>query len=225
MSDTKEKPGIDERYSNATHATSLVVSEIRTGAADMLIAAGWSRSRLGASLLRLVSEWDGAEKPRPVPPQGIERLSETLAKESGQWHGEVSEKFRREARSEAARWLLHEQKIMMGKLKTLPEVRRALLFWLNENGIPEPDKTASETLSWWLDATCRHCHGRRWEEIKDTGRLGNVACPACRGSGERQRPGGLQTNLVLVFLDDCVNRARASMKTKLRRFAPSKETS
>ncbi len=83
MSQPEDRPTIDERYTSATHASSLVVTAERGGAADMLIAAGWSPSRLGASLLRLVSEWDGAEKPRPMHARGINILATEIAREHG----------------------------------------------------------------------------------------------------------------------------------------------
>lgn len=62
MSDT---PTIEERYISATQASTLKVQAEKSGPADVLIAAGWSMSRVGAALLRLSSEWDGsAKRPR-----------------------------------------------------------------------------------------------------------------------------------------------------------------
>lgn len=216
MSNPTDTPSIDERYTNATHATKLTVDPDHTGAADMLIAAGWSKSRLGAALLRLVSEWDSAEKPQPMHARGLNILATLVAREHGR---EPTDADHKAARVQAARWLEHEHKILVGKLKTLPEVRSALTAWVQSQRIAEHQTVAAETLMWWLDATCRHCHGRKWEIIKDTGRLSDKVCPSCRGSGERQRPGGVWTNQVLVYLDDCVNVGRASMKQRLRPFA------
>ncbi len=219
MSTPEDRPTIDERYTSATHASSLVVTAERGGAVDMLVAAGWSKSRLGAALLRLVSEWDGAEKPQPMHARGINILAIEIAREHGR---EPTDADHKEARQQAAQWLEHEHKILMGKLKTLPEVRAALTIWAKEAGIPDHATAAAESLMWWLDATCRHCHGRKWEIIKDTGRLSDKVCPACRGTGERPRPGGIQTNRILVYLDDCVNVGRASMKQRLRQFVAQK---
>lgn len=62
MSDTTT---IEERYISATQASTLKVEAEKSGPADVLIAAGWSMSRVGAALLRLSSEWDGsAKRPR-----------------------------------------------------------------------------------------------------------------------------------------------------------------
>lgn len=219
MSQPEDRPSIDERYTSATHASSLVVTSERGGAGDMLIAAGWSPSRLGAALLRLVSEWDGAEKPQPMHARGINILAAEIARKNGR---EPTEADHKEARQQAAKWLEHEHKILMGKLKTLPEVRAALTIWVKEAGIPDHATAAAETLMWWLDATCRHCHGRKWEILKDTGRLSDKVCQECKGSGERPRPGGIQTNRILVYLDDCVNVGRASMKQRLRQYVAQK---
>lgn len=216
MSNPTDRPSIDERYSSATHATKLTVDPDHTGAADMLIAAGWSPSRLGAALLRLVSEWDGAEKPKPLNARGMNLLAAQIAREHGR---ETTDADHRAARAQAAQWLEHENKILMGKLKTLPEVRGALTVWVHDQRIPEHQQAAAETLMWWLDATCRHCHGRKWEIIKDTGRLSDKVCPACRGSGERPRPGGIETGSILHYLDKCVEIGRAGMKQRLRQFA------
>ena len=53
---------IEERYISATQATNLKVEADRGGSADVLIAAAWSMSRVGAALVRLHSEWDGSAK-------------------------------------------------------------------------------------------------------------------------------------------------------------------
>lgn len=56
---------VDEQYLGATNASNLKVEAEKRGPADILIAVGWSMSRVGAALLRLTSEWDGAAK-KPV---------------------------------------------------------------------------------------------------------------------------------------------------------------
>ena len=49
-----------EKYSSAIHASNLRVEAEKSGAGDLLIAVGWSPSRLGAALMRLHTEYDGA---------------------------------------------------------------------------------------------------------------------------------------------------------------------
>ena len=206
-------PSIDERYTNATHATSLVVNPDKGGAADYLIAAGWSESRLGAALMRLSSEWDGAQKPRQFSREEID-AAVTFA----MGKGAATQDDYRAARRKYAEWLLHEQKILMGQLKSLPEVRAALVCWATSKGYGKPLELAMGSLMWWLDSTCRVCHGQRLEVIKDTGRLSNRQCPACRGSGLRERGLGVESALVIGFLNDCVSAAKVSMRKKLRQF-------
>lgn len=58
MLDQTTAPGIDERYTTAITASNLKVEGDRTGAADLLIAMGWNKSRTGAALLRLRTEYD-----------------------------------------------------------------------------------------------------------------------------------------------------------------------
>ena len=62
-------PTVEEQYLTAAHTSNLRVVAERKGAGDILIAMAWSPSRIGAALIRLHGEWDGAEK-RP-------RMSET----------------------------------------------------------------------------------------------------------------------------------------------------
>lgn len=64
MTDQATRPDIAEQYTNAMHTTNLRLKTDAPCAADILIAAAWSASRTGAALLRLHSEYDGAEHPR-----------------------------------------------------------------------------------------------------------------------------------------------------------------
>lgn len=63
------QPTVEEQYLTAAHTSNLRVVAEKRGAGDVLIAMAWSPSRVGAALIRLHGEWDGAEK-RP-------RMSET----------------------------------------------------------------------------------------------------------------------------------------------------
>lgn len=59
-----DRPTVEESYISAAHTSNLRMVAERTGAADVMVAAGWSDSRIGQALMRLASEWDGAEKRR-----------------------------------------------------------------------------------------------------------------------------------------------------------------
>jgi len=219
MTDNKDAPpDITERYSSATHASSLVVTAERGGAGDMLIAAGWSKSRLGAALMRLHSEWDGTPKPRRQPPEAINALASRIAEDEKQ--AAPTAEHHRKARAEAAKWHTHEVKIQLGRLKTLPEVREQLRLKAIEWAYTAPEDVAAGALMWWLDPICPVCHGQRWEVIPGTPSLGGTKCKACHGTGERSSAHGVGTVMLVAYINDCVSRARADMKPRLRRFMP-----
>lgn len=57
-----EAPTTQERYARPVQSSSLRVEADVRGDADILIAAGWCKSKFGAALMRLQAEWDGAER-------------------------------------------------------------------------------------------------------------------------------------------------------------------
>ncbi len=227
------KKGIDERYQSATHASSLVVVAERGGPGDMLVAAGWSKSRVGAALMRVHSEWDGAEKPPRMHERAIRILAGAIALEElaaagkkparGDEPPKVTEHHVTQARLQAAEWLLHEQKILLGKLKTLPYVRGELIDWAMKSGMHAPQTAVAQVLGWWLNPTCPVCSGRRWEVIPGTPKLSRKPCQTCKGTGERGLPGGMEGAALLGYVKDCVNASRVSMKRSLQNFKPKGE--
>lgn len=214
-------PTTEERYSNATHATSLVVDAERSGAGDVLIAAAWSESHLGAALMRLHSEFDGAEKPKKIGAQATVELARMIARENKRVIPNDTDL--QDARSKAAQWLLHEQKLQLGKLKTLPDVRGQLVMWSKVKGMgSDPQTLVANTLMWWLDPTCHVCHGRRWQVVEGTPSLSERACEACKGVGSRPRPGGMEGGVLMAYIDHCISEARVSMRRRLRVHQESK---
>jgi len=171
---------IDERYTTATHTSNMRVQADKRGDADLMIAAGWSPSRIGSALLRLHSEWDGAEHP-----------------------------------VKGAATYQHEFKLLLGKLKILPDVREQLTLQADKWGMDKPGHVAASVLMWWLDRVCPVCHGRQFEGIDNTPMLSKIVCPVCRGSGEREFPCGDDGRRLAVFIDDCLARARVSIKQRL----------
>ena len=74
-----EAPTTQERYARAVQSSSLRVEADVRGDADILIAAGWCKSKFGAALMRLQAEWDGAERwgvRTPKKPSKREIMSE-----------------------------------------------------------------------------------------------------------------------------------------------------
>lgn len=57
---------VDEAYSSAGNTSDLSVKADQRNDADVLISSGMTPGLLGAALLRLHSEWDGAAKPRKL---------------------------------------------------------------------------------------------------------------------------------------------------------------
>lgn len=174
---------IEERYTNAVVSTDLKC-DTRDGApigdADVMIAAGWSKSRIGSALLRLHTEFDGAAKPKPM--QG--------------------------SSDEAMRHNQTEAMLFFGQLKTLPSLLEQVTLQLGKWGDETPDQTARATLLWWLDKTCPKCQGRKYDVIQGTGRMSAKACKDCHGSGERVIPHGQPGKRMAIFLDECVHRSR-----------------
>jgi len=210
--DTQERPNIEERYTSATHTSNMRV-DTRDGAsrkpADEIIAAGWSRSRLGAALLRLHSEWDGAEKPEAPTPQRIHALAEALRPD----HGGAAHTV---AKAQARGWFLHEQKILVAKLKTLPAVRLELRAWCLRRGIAGGEHKAPAVLMWWLDSRCQSCHGLKYEAIPGTPSLSSRVCQECMGTGEAHLPHGQDGRKIERYILDCLQAARHSMKGRFR---------
>ena len=109
---------VTERYTSACTATNLRVSAEKPGAADVLIAAGWSKHQLGAALMRLRSEWDSVAKPRRVTPEAITQVARTM-------QGTPTEKLQK-AQKIASDWYTHELRLLAQRLQTLPAIRRAI---------------------------------------------------------------------------------------------------
>jgi hypothetical protein len=84
MFETGERAGVEERYSVAGNTSDMSVEADKRNSADVIIAAGWSPSRLGMALLRLHSEWSGLAKPHKPTKKGIDAMAETIKGEDAQ---------------------------------------------------------------------------------------------------------------------------------------------
>jgi hypothetical protein len=243
-------PSLQEQYGSAINASNLRVRGVdqADGAARILIAAAMSPNRLGAALMRLVSEWDGSQKPRRQNPAAIERLAATMLIQQGTRRAKVDELINGKktsverdvpnmvpdidkAHAEAQQWYMHELGIHFQRLKTLPEVREQLAFWIQEQGIGDARRRAAEMLAWWLDSTCPVCSGRKRETISGTPSLSHRACQACKGTGVRRIPHSQNLTRELVeawkinrHIDVCVKSAQGSLQVRLRgmRARPAK---
>lgn len=216
MTEAQNQPAtVEERYTTAANTSNLTVKADKGGAGDLLIAAGWSPNRVGAALIRLHGEWDGVEKPRPLERGALEALAVAMAREQG---AVVAEAHRKAAKAQAAEWLEHENRMLLGKLKTLAYAQTQINRWAFEREIPEYPGQVAAAILWWLAPTCPACHGVRWEPIAGTPKLSNRQCQTCHGSGERSIPNGIIGREIIGFFDSCVNVAKATMDAKLRHF-------
>lgn len=232
-------PDVEERYNNATNTSNLKVDPERRLPADMLIAMGWSPSRLGAALMRLHSEWDGSEKPRRPTKERIDLIACSLPRikngERKDKDGQMIDNMVldiKAARHQAHDWYMHELKILFQKLKTMPAVRQQLLLWAQQRQINDPDNHVGEVLSWWLDHTCPVCECRGKELIPGTPVKSHRDCKECRGTGETRIPWRqndpqyqMESRTMLRHIDDCIATARSALKHRLNRINKQKTTS
>jgi hypothetical protein len=206
---------IEESYALAT-ASSDLRCDTRDGAprsdTDLLIAAGWSPSRIGAALLRLRTEWDGAEHMRPTTganfAQAARARQPVALTQMPSMARAVAEKL-------AAEFNHQQAKALMSRLKSMPAVREQLTLQLLKWKVEDAEQVAGALLHWWLAPNCHACHGRKFEVIPDTGRLSSKHCKPCGATGKLRIPHGEAGRKLANFMDDCVHRARQSIKKRL----------
>lgn len=213
MFDQTERPGVEERYSSASNTSDLSVNADCRGDSDVLIAMGWSPSRLGAALLRLHSEWDVAAKPIKPGKQAIEALAFTLVDPKLKV-GKVASLVL--ANKQAGEWYATELHLLVGKLKSLPDVRRELAQQASKWGMGEAQDKASAVIKYWLDQSCHACHGRKYRLVLGAPALSSKLCSTCQGSGIGATPCGQDGRRLANYLDRCVQNARTMLKKRLR---------
>lgn len=217
-----ETPTTQERYAIAIRSSSLRVQATYQGDADYLIAAGWSKSRFGAALMRLHSEWDLAERRGcQIPRQATRRQIAQLAREiaTQQKAGKVTEAHSAAARQRLEEGFVAELKETMRVLRTLPEVRLHMELRSTLDGKPEVGQLCCAVLLHWLKPSCPICNGRKFQLKPWTDELSGNVCGGCAGTGQVSPPGGDEGRALLSYLDDCVNIARQSIRARIFRNA------
>lgn len=224
----EEKRGIEEAYTSAGNSSDLRVEADLRGDADLIIAAGWSPSRVGMALLRLHSEWDMAAKPRKPTPASVNALALSLRisrPPAYVIHPDRMEshldrmnpvKCLELARRQAAEWHARETLNLIGKLGSLRAVRKQLVEYVPKWGIQEAAVKVPAIIAYWLEQTCRTCHGLKFLQVANTPALSAKACRACHGTGIAPIPYGNEGKRVANYMDDCVQRARTSIRHRLR---------
>lgn len=209
----EEKPGIEEAYTTAAQSSNLRVQAELRGDADILIAAGWNQSRIGGALLRLHTEFDGAEKMKMaaardfLPP------------------GKGGKEERRVASRRAHEFNLHEAGLLLQKLKAWPDVRTQVTLQLVKWKVEEAEAKAVDVLRWWLAQACPICSGTKMQVASGTNRHNGKICHDCSGTGVREIPGGhewqREGRRLANWLDQCVGRYRASLSRPLSNGEPT----
>jgi hypothetical protein len=220
-----EKRGVEEAYTSAGNTSDLRVEADLRGDADLIIAAGWSDSRVGMALLRLHSEWDKAEKPRRPTLQAIATLEATLrmpclplACDEKALKIANTKARQRAAQRMAQDWYMREMAKLVNKLKSLPEVRRELTRYVPKWGIQEAAVKVPAVIAYWLDQTCHACNGLKFTQIANTPALSTKACKACQGSGIAPVPHGQEGRRVANYMDECLQKGRDSIRRNLSSY-------
>jgi hypothetical protein len=230
-----EKRGVEEAYTAAGNSSDLRVEADLRGDADLIIAAGWSESRVGMALLRLHSEWDKAEKPRKPAPETVKALAASLLITRRPAYVINPERMedhlnhmrlvwcQEEARRQAQNWYMREMAKLVNKLKSLPEVRRELTAYVPKWGIQEAALKVPVVIAYWLDQTCHHCQGLKFLRVQGAPVLSTKACRACAGTGIAPVPHGQEGRRVANYMDECLQKGRDSIRRNLSAYRePSK---
>lgn len=215
-----DAPTTQERYAGATQSSSLRVEAEQHGDADYLIAAGWSKSRFGAALMRLHSEWDAAERrgcqiPRQASRKQIAQLAREIA--TADKSNQVTTKHSDAARKRLEQGFVAELKETMRTLKTLPGVRLHLQLKVAIDLKPEVESLCGAVLLHWLKPTCARCCGRKFQLKPGSNELSVNACGGCAGAGLSRVPSGEAGRSLLAYMEDCVGIARQSIRKRIRR--------
>lgn len=192
---------IEEAYTSAIVSSHLRVEADRPGAADFLIAAGWSQSRTGLAMLRLRTEWERAAKPRPVSKEAVERIAAELAKKNPKELPDIEA-----ARAEVARWEANEWMLVIQQLKTWKGVAAILTVQMDKWKVYDPSAKASKVILWWMNQNCPACNGTK---LGPSGR--GTMCRPCKGTGKTQPPFGEEGRRLANWIDCCVELARGNI--------------
>jgi hypothetical protein len=222
--DTANRPDTTEQYQTATNTSNLKVDVNRRGAADVMISAGWSSSRLGMALLRLHSEWDSAAKPRRPAEAQISAIAERLKRDDERDRLNSRPLSSRtpwlRARAEADAWYANELRILAVSLRSRAAVWEQLGIWSQHKGIsPE---TVAEALLHWLDPTCPVCEGHGFKKVPGQPSLSARRCEHDRCAGGRLMP-SFRCFVVLDHIENCTVAARTSLRRNLSNMRQSRK--
>lgn len=213
-----EAPTTQERYTQAIQSSSLRVEADVRGDADYLIAAGWCKSRFGAALIRLQAEWDGSERLVPQMPTKRDIMKAALVeietktekkgdKERTKHVRKITDESMKEARKRLMASYVSQRKRALAPLKSLPAAGLHLSLKMALEGQMLEDLPA-QVLLYWLSPHCRVCHGTGVQATTEK------CCGKCRERpGLEPIPGGLLGKIALDYIEECVETAKAQMRS------------
>lgn len=231
MTETPEAPPcIQEQYATAVGSSNLRVlnDANRRNIADLIIAAGMNPHRLGLALRRLATEWDSVGKPLAMSAESIEAMAAKYPRIEGTGlvlvktihrSGKVIEERLLPlvaAKREADAWHASELALLFQRLKTLPEVRGALVHWAEARQIEGAVHVVGALIQWWLSPKCVVCHGVMKRVVLGTGRTSSKNCRECRGTGEARVPHGSVGRKLLGHIRECLGASAHNMRLKNR---------
>lgn len=262
MLDGNNDRTVDESYLSAACASSLKLEPHRHASADLIAAAGMNMHRTGLALLRLVSEWQSGATPQPTTTRlpkelrkevAVARVDSGIVASEEEYGGmrladkndrraaaqpsaheiQLAEAEARRLAAESADWHLHETKLRLQRLKTLPTVRAALVHWVRERDWEDADAEAlvAGVLRYFLAPKCSSCGGSGVREFAGNNRHGaGKACRACRERmkegkirvmGEMPLPGHGRGRALLKHMLSCIARARGDLTEGAHRLLRS----
>lgn len=236
MTNTEDRPTLEERYSRAMSTSHLEVKD-RPGDVDMLIAAGWCKETLGTMLYRLRSEFDAVKGgEHAVASAELDRIDRMIEKcrDDFQHHRHPKQFLRVEIEqleAAAKRTALTSRALILARMKSLDPTKQALARWAvvqaTKLTFMKDDvavcRLAGRVLEAFLDPVCGSCRGRRFHGGYGTPRM---ICRACSGTGERRVHIGVDgeerqfAGRLLALMDGMLATVNQQMRAFLRRSVP-----
>ncbi len=221
LNNENTRPDIEEQYETAPNGSPILISAgMIQVTKDGEKPPPHSAMRVGMALLRLHGEWDAAAKPKRISKEAMAVLVGVIKQEDGKAKAQAQRKgapykspgsATARAGDQAQAWYASELRILAQSLKSRPVVWEQMTYWMGLKGI-SPD-TVAEALNYWLDPICGVCDGHGLRKVEGQPALSARQCYKCDG-GHKRRPHG--TGIVLNFIDDCLQKARQSLKARLR---------
>jgi hypothetical protein len=206
---SEERRTLSESYTSAVSLGNSRVQAHRLTPADLIVAAGMNRNRMGIALMRLASEWNSGAVPKPVDAPDVKALAREIAKHrveeeirSQDTGNGLAQSKKREMRAavtitkadleqahrelndlqaQSVDWNLEENKLRFQRLKTLTWVRSGLVYWAHEREWEEAEHIVASVLRYFLSPNCPACNGSGLQMVPGTlGRDAKRVCKECR---------------------------------------------